>query len=216
MRLTSTPKLLLVFGIALVLASCQKELSFGDAINNPGSGGGGTGNNTSITGNWDFVGMTAHTKSTVTATIAGEELKTITVSDYITKNNTGTVNITSNQFISSGLSYSIDTIMNVKTYISGVLFDDLDMPFVTSVPATGSTSNYVRNSNDSLTVTGSFGGTPNPSGNAPTGPVGIKISWAGDTLLLKVATTFTQSISQGGVPATFVGTVNGITKLKRH
>jgi hypothetical protein len=215
MRLSTTPKLLLTFCIVLFIASCQKEISFDDPIiNNPG--GGGTGGNTSIIGNWDFVGMTAHTKSTVTASVAGQQLKTVTVSDYITKNNTGSVNITSNQFISTGFSYSIDTIMNVKTYFDGVLFDDSDMPFVISVPASGSTSSYVRNSNDSITVTGSFGGSPNPSGNAATGPVGLKLSWAGDTLIMKLASSYTQTITQGGIPAVFVGSVNGVTKLKRH
>jgi hypothetical protein len=106
--------------------------------------------------------------------------------------------------------------MNVKTYFDGVLFDDMDMPFVTSVPATASTSSYVRNSADSITVTGSFGGTPDPSGNAATGPVGLKLSWAGDTLIMKLASSYTQTITQGGIPAVFVGSVNGVTKLKRH
>jgi hypothetical protein len=215
MKLSATPRLLLIFSIVLFLASCQKEISFDNGIiNNPG--GGGAGGNTSITGNWDFIGMSAHTKSTVTATVAGEELKTVTVSDYVTKNNGGTVNITSNQFISTGFSYSIDTIMNVKTYLSGILFDDSDVPFVTSVPASASTSSYVRNSADSITVTGSFGGSPNPSGNAATGPVGLKLSWSGDTLIMKLASTYTQTITQGGIPAVFVGSVNGVTKLKRH
>jgi hypothetical protein len=202
-------KHLLVLSLILFLVSCQKEVNL---QNQGGTGGGGTN---SITGDYDFVGMTAHTNSTVTASAMGQQLKTITVSDYTSESNAGTVRITSNQFISTGLAYSIDTTMNVKTYIDNVLFDDSDFPFTASLPPTSSTSTYVRNSADSITVTGALG-VPGPSGGAPTGPVGIKLSWSGDTLLLKVATTITQSISQGGIPGTFTGIVNGVTKLKKH
>jgi hypothetical protein len=55
-----------------------------------------------------------------------------------------------------------------------------------------------------------------PSGTIPAGPVGLKLSWSGDTLLLKVNTSFTQSVSQGGVPATMIASVKGTFKLKKH
>jgi hypothetical protein len=138
------------------------------------------------------------------------------VSDYVTQNNTGTVKITSNQFISSGLGYSIDTTMNEKTYQDGVLFDDSDFPFVVSVPASGSTSPYTRINTDSITTTGALGVAADPSGTTPTGLVGAKLSWSGDTLLMHVNTSFTQSITQGGIPGTITGSVDGITKLKRR
>jgi hypothetical protein len=209
----ATGKRLLILGLIVFFVSCQKEVNL---QNQGGSGGGtGSGGTNSIIGDYDFVGMTAHTNSTVSVATMGQQLKTITVSDYTSESNAGAVKITSNQFISTGLAYSIDTIMNVKTYIDNVLFDDADLPFTASVPPTSSTSPYVRNTADSITVTGAFG-VPDPSGGAPTGPVGIKLSWSGDTLLLKVATTVTQSISQGGIPGTFTGTVNGVTKLKKH
>lgn len=213
MKIQSTPKFLLISCVVIFLASCQKEISIG--LGSQGNGGGTGGNNTSIIGNWNFVGMVAHTNSTVSVTAGGDQLKTITTSDYITENNVGTVQITASQFITNGMAYSIDTTMNVKTYLNGVLFDDMDMPFVMSAPATSSTSPYTRINNDSLTVTGAFG-VPDPSGSTPTGPVGIRIGWSGDTLLLKVASSFTQTVIQGGVPATVTGSVMGITKLKRQ
>ena len=64
-------------------------------------------------------------------------------------------------------------------------------------------------------VTGVLG-VPDPSGATPTGPVGAKTSWSGDTLLLKMTSSFTQNISQGGVPGILTGFVNGIVKLKKH
>ena len=215
MRLTVTKTILLFFTTSLlVLVSCQKEVDFQDGTQGGGSGGGGNSTQ-NIAGDYDFLGMTAHTVSTVTANVGGDQLKTVTTSDYVTKANTGTVKITSNQFITTNMSYSIDTMMNAKTYINGALFDDSNVPFQANLPPTSSTSDYVRINADSITVTGSFG-APNPSGQAPTGPVGVKLSWSGDTLLMKVNTTITQTIVQQGIPAQLVGTVNGVTKLKKR
>lgn len=200
-----------------ILTSCQKEISFDSPINGgTGSGSGsGSGNTNNIIGDYDFVGMVAHTISTVTATQAGQELKAVTVSDYASKNNSGTIKITSTQMISTSVAYTIDTIMNAKTYVNGVLLDDQDFPFQVNSPATSSTSSYVRNSADSITMTGAVG-LPDPSGNTPTGPIGAKLSWHGDTLFMHVHTTINQTITQGGVPATLVGTVDGISKLKKR
>ncbi len=207
--------LLLIYSLMILLISCQKEINFQNSNNSGGNTGGGGTSNNSIIGEWNFVGMVAHTSSSVSVVAGSDQLKSITVSDYATKNNVGTVKITSTQFISTGLAYSIDTTMNVKTYINGSLFDDSDLPFVLSAPANSSTSDYTRINNDSLTMIGAFGAPSGPSGTTPTGPVGVRISWAGDTLLLKVASSFTQTISQGGVPGVLTGVVNGITKLKR-
>ncbi|HLG38434.1 MAG TPA: hypothetical protein VI461_02160 [Chitinophagaceae bacterium] len=216
----ATIKPLLVLSLIIVFVSCQKEASFenGGGPGGPGGGGGtgGGGNTSNIVGDYDFVGIVAHTKSTVTVNAAGQELKTITISDYASESNSGTVKITSNQFIGTDLAYSIDTTMNAKTYVDNVLLDDSDFPFVFSVPPTSSTSSYVRVSSDSITVTGTIGTAPDPSGTPPTGPIGVKLSWSGDTLLMKMSATVTQTIDQGGVPATVVGSVIGTTKLKKR
>ncbi len=217
MRATVTLYLLGTLTLAIAFSSCQKEVSFDDPIVPGGTGNGnGSGNNTNnIVGDYDFVGMTAHTLSTVMVSQAGQDMKTVTVSDYDTKSNTGTVKITATEMISTGVGYSIDTVMNNKTYLDGLLIDDSDFPFQVTSPATNSTSTYVRNSADSVTTTGALG-FPDPSGNTPTGSVGAKLSWHGDTLYLKVSTSFTQTITQGGVPATVTGSVTGISKLKKH
>jgi hypothetical protein len=209
---TTTGKFLLLLSFIIVFTSCQKEVD--NATGNTG-GTGGTGNTNNIEGDYDFVGMVAHTQSTVTVSTGGQEVKAVTISDYVTKNNTGTITITSNQFIRTNLGYSIDTVMNVKTYVDNVLFDDSDLPLTASSPASSNTSPYTRITADSISVTGAIGAT-DPSGMMPTGPVGVKLSWSGDTLLLKVNTSFTQAVSQGGVPGTLIGSVNGVTKLKKR
>src|SRR6266513_1163807 len=101
--------LLFIITLTSFLISCQKEINFQNSNNSTGNTGGSGANNNSIIGDWNFVGTVAHTKSTVTVVENGDQLKTITVSDYATKNNAGTLKITSNQFISTGLAYSIDT-----------------------------------------------------------------------------------------------------------
>jgi hypothetical protein len=94
--------------------------------------------------------MVAHTESSVTADASGIQVKAVTVSDYMTKSNTGTMKITADQLIGTNVGYSIDTTINVKTYMDNALFDDSEVPFVGTTPPTNSTSTYVRVSADSI------------------------------------------------------------------
>jgi hypothetical protein len=208
---------LLLLSLAIVFTACQKEVDYATGNNTGNTGGtGGTGNAGNIEGDYDFVGMTAHTVSAITVNASGSEIKAVTTSDYVTKENTGRMKITSDQFISTNLAYSIDTVVNVKTYLDNVLFDDSDVPYAQSTPPSSSTTPYVRNSADSITATGPLGIPSDPSGAIPTGEAGFKLSWSGDTLVLKTNTSVTQSISQNGVPATAVSSVIGTFKLKKH
>jgi hypothetical protein len=207
-------RLFLLFTI-VSLVSCQKEVDLQPGVGS-GTGSGGGGNTNSIIGDYDFVGMVAHTQSTVTVSDQGQQLKAVTVTDYVTKNNVGTAKFTSSDFIGTGIGYSIDTMMNLKTYIDNVLFDDSNLPYAVTSPPANSTSPYVRVNADSITITGAIGAPTGLSGSTPTGPVGLKLSWSGDTLLLKINSTFTQNVTQNGVPGMLSGTVVGVTKLKKR
>ena len=206
MRLAAKSTNWVICCAVLWLTSCQKELDNSDP---------GTGNTNAITGQYNFVAMTAGTYSSVTVSLQGSELKAITVSDYVTQNNVGTATITSSDIIFEGVGYAIDTTANTKTYIDGTLADEADLPFVLTVSPANSTYPYTRVNNDSLSVIGTLG-VPNPTGAAPAGPVGVKFSWSGDTLLLSIASSITQNVSQGGVPGTLTGFVNGVAKLKKR
>jgi len=195
--------------LIITLASCQKEINYALPNASPVP-------SNSVIGNYDFVGLMAHTEGTVTINDQGQTIKTVTVSDYVTKNNVGTAKITSNQVIGNGIGYSIDTTVNVATYINNILTEQLDVPFVATVPPANTISPYIQITADSITVTGDFGVLPDPSGNVPTGPIGLKLSWLGDTLLLKVNSTFTQTVTQNGVPGVMTGTAVGVTKLKKR
>ncbi|HMG67363.1 MAG TPA: hypothetical protein VK588_06740, partial [Chitinophagaceae bacterium] len=190
----------LLLSLVIAFTSCEKEVNYANNNNSNNNTGGTGGNSTQdIIGTYDFVGISAHTESTVTVNTGGQDLKSVTISDYTSKDNTGTIQITSSQFISNNLGYAIDTIMNVKSYTDNVLIDDSDFPFTETIPGSGSTSPYTRITADSISIVGALGAPSDPSGTIPTGPVGVKLAWSGDTLLLKINSSFTQPITQGGV-----------------
>lgn len=209
----------LAFFSALVIlfTACQKEVDFppGQNPNNPNNPG--NPSNQSIIGNYDFVGLTAHTIATTTANDGGDQMRTVTVSHYTSKNNTGTYTINATQFISDNIAYSVDTTMNSKVYINGILTDDFDLPFQVTMPPTSNSVTYIKNGSDSITVTGPVGPvTGGPSGTLPpTGSLGYKYSWSGDTLILKTAASFTQNVNQGGVQATVSQSATVTARLKK-
>ena len=219
--MTKTKTLFLICVLATLLISCQKEVSLQD-LGGQGNGGGTNNppgsNNGSITGTWNFVGLSAHTRSTVMVSAGGMQMKTVTVSDYDGKNNTGTITISASDFAFTNIGYSIDTTMHAKFYMDGVLVSDLEQPFEMVSPPTSHTTAYTRNNNDSLTLAnGVFTMTdPSPSAPTATGPLGMRIGWAGDTLLLKIVNSFTKTIESGGTPAAFTGELAGTLKLKKQ
>jgi len=225
---------LLFLGFVIVFTACQKDKDSARSNTSGNTGGTGSTSTTNIEGDYDFVGMVAHTESSTTSNTMGTLIKAVTVMDYATKNNSGMMKITSNQLIDTNLGHSIGTTYNVKTYGDSVLVDDSNVALIRSTPPTSSTSTYERNSADSITVTGALGvvsdlfstiaWTPPPYGtnsgisiSFEQEKMGVKLSWSGDTLLLKVNSSSSQSVKVGpGAPATLVGSVNGIIRLKKH
>lgn len=219
----------LIIVVLIAISSCQKEVNFppgqGPGPLNPGTGSNGGNNNgnnnnnnnanRSIVGDYDFIGLSANIVSTTTASTAGMQQKSVTTSTYYSINNTGTIQITANQIISNGVGYDVDTLMYVKSYIGGAFMGEISMPFQVSNPPSNSSYPYVKNNADSITVNGPFGAPQGATGSVPTGQTGLRVSWSGDTLLLKVATTVNQNINMNGVSAQLTGTINGVTKLKK-
>lgn len=209
----TTKGLLLAALSAFTIISCQKEADF--------SNGNGNGNgNNNIVGNYDFVGMIASTNSTVLMTGGGMNDKTITTSYYITKNNTGTVTITSNKMTSSNLAYEIDTTMHYKMYENNVLIMEGNMPFQVAMPASSGTSTIRMIGSDSLYFEGgsiTMGPVGGQGGGTMTSqPAGAKYSWSGDTLLLKGSMVQQQTQTQMGVNITTTNSSSQIIRLKKR
>jgi|KBSSwiStaDraftv2_1062776.scaffolds.fasta_scaffold170747_3 hypothetical protein len=217
MKLKFLSRLLLISSLGLFLASCQKEVDFQNE-GGPGPGPGqGTNFTPDITGSWKFVGLSADTRVDITVTESGQNLKAVTTSSYSSDNNTGTLTVTSNQFIYSGISATVEGEQNVKTYLNGILFDDQTMPYNSAIPSTDLTSDYVRNSNDSLTFTNALLTIPDPNGGttAPA-PTGARISLTGDTLTVVTKSIASTTITQNGVPGLFDARIDGIMKFTRQ
>jgi hypothetical protein len=71
MKMINMKPFLLIFSSLTFLVSCQKKVDLQDLTNpQPGggnSGGNSGGNNNSIIGKWNLVGITAFSKTTITA-----------------------------------------------------------------------------------------------------------------------------------------------------
>lgn len=195
------------------LFSCQKEVNLQDDNNNTGP------ITNSIVGNYDFVGMQANTKSTVVTGSGPLQEKIITASSYSSTNNTGTVAITASQMNTTDIGYSIDGIAETEYYVAGVLLTSIDLPFNFTLPPTSGTSSYRRITNDSIYFDNGFiSYDPTGSGNpTATMPIGARISWAGDTLLMRTIFKMTnvQDIG-GGIMATVTSEGDQLVSMKKR
>lgn len=216
MKKMKTNLLCLLVGFTLLFTSCQKEVSLqndsGNGVNNQGGG-----NIAGIVGDWNFVGLSVQSTSIVEVSDVGIQLKTVTTADFDSKNNSGTIKITSNEFSYSNITYDVDTLVNMKMYLNGDLLNDEEMPYVFSPTPMSNTTTYVKNSNDSITLKNGIFSLDDPSQGAPvaTGEVGMKISWASDTLLLKMVTPFSRTIVNQGIPGVLSGNMVGTMRLKK-
>jgi len=191
---------IVIFCLAL-LASCQKEVDFQD-IDQPDPPGPGTVTN--IKGDWNIVSQAVKSKTTVIMNQGGEELKMIAASDYLMTHNAGKLKVTDAQFLFTGMTYTVDAIVNMKSYLGGLLIDDTDFPFNTTLPPTDNTIDYVRNGGDSVTFSNLIAMLPDPSGTpapTPVGPSGAHVYVAGDTLVINFSTTIDAPIVQAGEAA---------------
>lgn len=167
--------------ISTITISCQKEASFDP---NNSNGGGGSTSGQSIIGNWKFIEFNAKTKSTGIATdpVLGN-IKTVTVSDYTTKNNDGTLNIEASKLTATALTYSVNSVAKVYMYEDNVLVDSLDFPFQTTMPPSTSTSTYTRVGVDSLYLNSGLFTTSATGSSTQTLGGGVKLKFDGNKMV---------------------------------
>ena len=134
---------LLLAVVGVFQFSCQKEVSI-DSIT-----GGGTANNDLI-GTWKFLYLHAKTNQSVEATDGVDKEKIISVSEYFTKNNGGTLSFDATKMTGTGFAYSIDTIVKGYFYLNDILIDSVEVPFFASIPPSNSVGNYKLIGTDSL------------------------------------------------------------------
>jgi hypothetical protein len=207
--------LLLIPVLTAFIISCQKEADLQN--DGPGSTGTGGNNNRDIVGDYDFVGIDGDTKASVVIASPFGDAKTVTSAKYTSTNNSGTVKFTADKLIYTNIAYSVNTTAHTQIFLGNTLLSEEDEPYTEDSPADSGEESYVKNNNDSLTFTNALFLADNPfQANVPPTPMGARISWKGDTLLLKVKSTFSGPISQPGSPAgDFTGSVEGVMKLKK-
>ena len=167
--------LLLACACSLMFISCQKELSMDSSLGLQGT--------SSLVGNWKFVGMHTKTQSIVEISDGIDILKSVTVSEYYSKNNTGTVVIDDSKMTGTNIGFEVDTVATAFTYENNVLVNTLSAPFSFIALPTNSVSPYVRVSQDSLYFSGGFFASGSGSSTAAA-PVGAKFQVKDDKIHL--------------------------------
>ena len=181
---------------------CQKEVDLQN-------GGGGGTTPKDITGNYKFVSITANTKATVIAGTGTAQEKLITTSNYTTTNNVGTISISSTDFTSTGVGYTAAGVATNEYYLGGALVQTIDVPFDEDIPPTSDNTKYKRINNDSI-----YFDDGDPTGASV--PIGARISWAGDTLIMKMAFSITSTEDLGGgVMAQVTQAATELVKMKK-
>ena len=213
MKLKDLKTLCIVIVISALFTACQKEVDFQDIANNPAPGGGTTNN--SIIGTWNFVGMVASTRSSVVAGTGPAEEKAVTSYGFISEKNVGTITIDAATITSSGVGYSIDTVVTSEFYLGGVLIDTINTDFAFDMPVSSAVAPYKAVGSDSIYFSSGFLTLDPSAGVTPTTAAGSKISWSGDTLLIKTIVVENRTESVNGVTATIANNISQVVKLKK-
>lgn len=124
--------ILLPVGFLLFFAACKKSSS------NSTKG---------LTGTWAFLGGSAQIQST-SQQPGGVTM--VTNTNYLTKNNTGTMTFKTDSLIISGLGYSVDTTIKAYFYYNGTVYDSATQQVSLSIPPTSATAKYTMVGTDSL------------------------------------------------------------------
>ena len=158
----------------IILASCKKEDN--------------TDNNTSgVQGSYKLKYLTASTNSTITGT-DGE--KAVTVSDYTTINNQGTILFDNSNITSTGLAYTVDTLANYYLYQDNELLDSGSYSFTFTLPPSNSAGAYKLIGADSIyfpqgSLTTGVGGM----GSMQSGASGGRYKFSGNLLTITQTTS---------------------------
>ena len=176
----------------IFFTACQKGIE-------PFEDGGSPQTGNDLIGTWNFTSLTGNTQSIAEYTDSGIDYKTITISNYTTTNNTGTITFSDSTFNMINTSYSISSMLFGYNYQNNILIDSVQMPFTYALDSTNSSGSYKLIGTDSIYFP--QGSLISVAGSATQGqPTGGRISIVGNSL------TITESINEdstkdvGGVP----------------
>jgi hypothetical protein len=175
----------LVIIVAISVVSCQKDSP-------------ATPDSNTLVGNWKFIGITAHTNTTSQTAFGSTVLKNITLSDYTTINNAGTIAINTNTFTGAGITYQIDDFVKTYMYQDNDLIDSMSLPFNATMPSSNSSSNYQLIGQDSIYFNGQGFFSTGTSTTIPA-PSGARFTIDGNILKMTTAVVKDSSVTESGV-----------------
>lgn len=201
-----------------MLASCQKEveIDLGDDINNPGTGTGpnpqpGTSDK-SIEGNWRFVKMLITLNSTMEMPVSGISSKFVLSMSAPSSGEGGTLSIGATNMKTEGITYAINTTASLQMFAAGMPVGTDQLPVAILQPPAGNEVTYTRIGNDSLRTSAPLVNIEVEGFEDLEMPIGGRIGWLKDTLVLTSLINQQYSDNSTGVTMTMSG--NGKQVLK--
>lgn len=169
-----------------------------------------------LTGSWALLEIIVHTRSAVDQAYGGDDYEDVTVSDYTTTKNSGTIAFSGAVATTTGITYEASFIALDSSYLDGQLVGIVDAPFDITIPATSGTSKYQQIGSDSLYFPAGGVFSMGTSGGTQTTPVGSTFTIHSDTLVM--TTRIHQLVSQniGGIPASQTDDALEIAYLKKQ
>lgn len=207
MKFTHSLYLLAIMTIAFM--ACSKEESAEPDENSTAS--------QKLIGTYDFLYLAAHTESDIEVVFPEGTMRTVSISDYISKENSGTYTFTANEMIAENTNYKIDTTFNTKFYTDDVLDNEVDMPFTFSVSDYDATSSYKLIGTDSIFAEGGFSNIPGGGGQGtPITPSGTKFFWSGDTLTFYAEYAAWTTVTEEGISTNTKQYIKHATRLLKR
>ena len=174
-------QLLYLLAALAILGSCKKD----DTKTNA----------TGIDGTYTFNGMHSTTNSTI---VSNDGEKTVSLADWTSANNQGTIVFKNGHATNTNFSYSVNSLAKGYYYEDNILVDSMSSPFVITIPTTNSASTYQLIGTDSIYFPkGGFVtiGSNTTSSNAGGGH--YKLS--GNQLTINISGTQDSTFSDSGV-----------------
>jgi hypothetical protein len=185
-----------VIVFVIIFASCKKENS------NPSS--------IDIKGTWKFIEMEVKATSIKEFSDNLGKQKTISINDFTTENNSGTVVFDGSKASVNNFTYTINTITKAEVYENDQLVQKVEMPVKATVPTSGSTATYELIGSDSIHFDN---GTMffNDMSQGVTAS-GAKLSLDGDILYMTSTINDVRTEVMQGVNV--LSTTNAVTRVK--
>jgi hypothetical protein len=174
-------KVLLLLAGLTILASCKKDEA--------------KTNSAEIEGAYTFSSMHAKTNSTTTS---DDGLKTVSLADWTTVNNMGTIVFKNGILTNSDFSYSVNSKATGYYYQNDILLDSVNIPLTVTIPKTNSTGTYKLVGADSIYFPA---GSLVTYGNLTTSsnPGGGHYKLNGNQLILDISSATDSTFSDSGV-----------------